>query len=222
MVHDAQIEADGLAAWIAPTRAALAIIDMQADFVLPDGALGRSGANLAAVGPALVQAQGLADAARRAGAQVVFVGLQTSPDRDSAAWTQRLRRRGLDPARELDLCRVGTPGAAFVGPRPVAGDLVVAKLRYSAFSGTVLDSELRARGIDTIVVCGLTTECCVDCTVRDAFHLDYHVFVVSDACAAYDAALHEAALRSLDLHSAIVVDAADVASAWQGRGENVG
>ena len=61
----------------------------------------------------------------------------------------------------------------------------------------------------------LTTECCVDCTVRDAFHLDYHVFVASDACAAYEAEVHEASLKALELNCAILVDTDQVITAWE-------
>jgi ureidoacrylate peracid hydrolase len=205
---------DNLAAWIAPHRTALIVIDMQTDFALPDGAMGRAGADLSAVPAALAAARRLADAARAAGAPVVFVGLMTSPEDDSAAWAERMRRRGGDPARDAALCRSGTRGAAFVGPIPLPGEPVVAKLRYSGFFRTDLDVQLQRLGVDTLVVAGLATECCVDCTVRDAFHLDYQVFVAGDACAAYDAALHEAALRSLELNCAILVTADEVIAAW--------
>jgi ureidoacrylate peracid hydrolase len=205
--------ADGLAAWIAPSRTALVVIDMQVDFASPEGALGGY-VDLSTVGPALEKAAALVEAARRAGVAVVFVGLQTSPGQDSAAWNERMRRRGGDPEQDSALCRAGSPGAAFVGPRPAAGELVIAKTRYSGFFGTDLDAELRGRGLDTVVACGLTTECCVDCTVRDAFHLDYHVFVARDACAAYEPDLHEGALKSLDLNCAILVDTDQVVSAW--------
>jgi ureidoacrylate peracid hydrolase len=127
-----------------------------------------------------------------------------------------MRRQGGDPEQDSALCRIGTPGAAFVGPQPAAGELVIAKMRYSGFFRTDLDAELRARGLDTLVACGLTTECCVDCTVRDAFHLDYHVFVARDASAAYDSDLHEGALKSLELNCAILVDTAQVVAAWAG------
>jgi ureidoacrylate peracid hydrolase len=206
--------ADGLAAWIAPSRTALLVIDMQVDFASPEGVLGGYGVDLSTVGPALVAAQSLVDAARGAGVAVVFIGLQTSAEQDSPAWKERMRRQGGDPDQDSALCRVGAPGAAFVGPQPAPGELVIAKTRYSGFFGTDLDAELRRRGLDTLVACGLTTECCVDCTVRDAFHLDYHVFVARDASAAYETDLHEGALKSLELNCAILVDTAQVVAAW--------
>ena len=211
---DAAGARDGLAGWISPGRTALLVIDMQVDFALPEGALGQAGLDLSAVPPALKAAERLAETARASGAPVVFVGLQTSADDDSPAWGERMRRRGGDPDSESVLCRQGTPGAAFVGPTPEPGETVVAKRRYSGFFGTDLDARLKALGVDTLVVCGLTTECCVDCTVRDAFHLDYHVFIARDACAAYDPALHGGALQSLELNCAILTSTDDIIAAW--------
>ncbi len=207
---------DELRAWIAPGRTALVIVDMQTDFASPEGAMGRAGADLSAVPAALAAAQRLAGAARAAGVPVVFVGLTTSPEDDPAAWAERMRRQGVDPDEELALCRAGTRGAAFVGPVPLVGEPVIAKLRYSGFFRTDLDAQLQRLEVDTLVVAGLTTECCVDCTVRDAFHLDYHVFIAVDACAAYEQCVHEAALKSLALHCAIVVATDAVIAAWSG------
>jgi nicotinamidase-related amidase len=209
---------DGLRTWLAPARTALLIVDMQTDFASPDGAMGRAGADLSAVPAALAAARRLADAARRAGAPVIFVGLMTAPEDDSAAWAERLRRRsgdrGGDAGDALALCRVGTSGAAFVGPIPLAGEAVVPKLRYSGFFRTDLDARLQRLGVDTLVIAGLTTGACVDCTVRDAFHLDYHVFVAADACAAYEADLHAATLKSLALNCAILVTTDELVEAW--------
>lgn len=204
-----------LATWITPARTTLLIIDMQADFASPDGAAGRDGADLSAVPAALAAARQLAAAARSAGAPVIFVGLETQPETDSAAWRERVRRIGGDAAAEFALCRAGTPGAAFVGPTPTPGEVVIRKTRYSAFHGDELAAVLGASGRDTLVVCGLTTECCVENTVRDAFHRDYHVFLVADACAAYDQAAHAAALKALQHHCAIVTSSDEVALAWR-------
>jgi nicotinamidase-related amidase len=207
---------DDLAAWIAPGRTAVLIIDMQVDFASPDGVLGAF-IDMSAVEPALAAAQALADSARAAGVPVVFVGLSTTPETDSPAWNERMRRRGGDPEVDAALCRAGAVGSDFYGPKPLPGELVVPKTRYSGFVGTDLDVKLTEMDVDTLVVAGLTTECCVDSTVRDAFDLDYHVFVAADACAAYEADIHAASLKVMELNSAILTDTAAVAAAWAAK-----
>ena len=206
---------DDLAAWIAPNRTAVLVVDMQVDFASPDGVLGAF-IDMGVVKPALAAAENLVADARAAGTPVVFVGLWTTPETDSAAWNERLRRRGGNPDVDAALCRAGQAGSEFYGPRPAPGEPVVRKTRYSAFVGTDLDQRLRDMGVDTLVVAGLTTECCVDSTVRDAFDLDYHVFVAADACAAYEVDLHEASLKVMELNSAILTDTAAIADAWKG------
>lgn len=203
-----------LASWIGPSRTALVIIDTQVDFASPTGAVGVAGADLGDVPAALAAASRLAQAAREAGVRVVFVHLETRDETDSPAWAERIRRRGGLPSKALALCRAGTPGADFRGPRPAEGDLAISKTRYSAFFGTDLNARLKAQGIDTVVVCGLTTDCCVDCTVRDAFHRDYHVFLAADACAAYDSRLHDAVLQSLETNFAILAPADEIIAVW--------
>jgi ureidoacrylate peracid hydrolase len=201
--------------WIDPKRTALVLIDMQVDFGAPDGMLGRLGLDMSAPAAAMAQAERLADAARAAKVAAVFVGLQTRPELDSPHWKERMRRRGSNADADSGVCREGTYGAEFIGPRPLAGETVIGKLRYSGFYGTPLDTALKARGVDTLVLCGLTTECCIDCTVRDAFHLDYHVFLASDACAAYEPDLHTGALASLEMNCAILASTDDIIRAWK-------
>lgn len=208
---------DDLAGWIAPGRTAVLIIDMQVDFAAPEGVLGGHGVDMSVVEPALAAAERLTDSARAAGVPVVFVGLFTTPETDSPAWNERMRRRGGDPEVDTVLCRAGQVGSDFYGPRPAPGELVVAKTRYSGFVGTDLDVQLRKMGVDTLVVAGLTTECCVDSTVRDAFDLDYHVFVAADACAAYEADIHAASLKVMELNSAILTTTDEVAAVWSAK-----
>jgi nicotinamidase-related amidase len=207
---------DGLAAWIAPGRTAVMVIDMQVDFASPEGVLGQYGVDMSVVAPALSAAERLVASARAAGVPVVFVGLFTSPETDSPAWNERMRRRGGNPETDAALCRVGDVGSEFMGPRPLPGDLVIQKTRYSGFVGTDLHDRLKALGVDTLVMAGLTTECCVDSTARDAFDLDYHVFIAADACAAYEADIHAASLKVMELNSAILTDTVQVADAWKG------
>lgn len=200
--------------WIAPGRTALLIVDMQVDFASPEGLAARWGLDLSTVPAALAAAQRLAEAARATEVPVIFTGLFTAPETDSPAWNERMRRRGGDPDVDAALCRDGAPGSAFAGPRPRAGELVIRKTRYSAFWATELDVRLKALGVDTLVVAGLTTECCVADTAKDAFNLDYQVFVAADACAAYEPDLHAGALKMLDLNTAILTDSASAAAAW--------
>jgi nicotinamidase-related amidase len=207
---------DGLPAWIAPGRTAVMVIDMQVDFASPEGVLGQYGVDMGVVAPALSAAERLVASARAAGVPVVFVGLFTSPKTDSPAWNERMRRRGGNPETDAALCRVGDVGSEFTGPRPLPGELVIQKTRYSGFVGTDLDDRLKVLGVDTLVMAGLTTECCVDSTARDAFDLDYHVFIAADACAAYEADIHAASLKVMELNSAILTDTVQVADAWKG------
>lgn len=203
-----------LQTWIEPGRTALVIVDMQVDFAAPEGLSAQWGMDLSAVPGALAAADRLAAAARRAGAPVAFVGLFTTPDTDSEVWCERGRRRGHDPGESPALCRAGARGSDFFGPQPQADDLIFRKTRYSPFWDTDIAARLRAMGVDSLVVAGLTTECCVDSTARDAFNHDFHVFIPVDACAAYEPALHAAALRMLELNTAILTDAEAVAAAW--------
>jgi nicotinamidase-related amidase len=205
---------DGLAAWIAPSRTALVVIDVQVDFAAPDGALGPY-VDMSTVGPAVENCQRLIDAAHAAGALVVFVKLETDPSTDSETWRERMRRRGGNPDEEYGLCRKGTRGAELWGVTPQPGDPIVPKTKYSGFYGTDLAKILVAHGRDTLIACGLTTECCVDGTVRDAFHQDYHTLIAADACAAYGAELHASALHSLELNCAILTTTQEVVTAWE-------
>ncbi|MGB9129455.1 MAG: nicotinamidase [Thiobacillus sp.] len=90
-------------------------------------------------------------------------------------------------------CVAGTPGAAFAAALTLPPDTtVISKATsqeqeaYSSFQGTDLDSRLRAAGIRRLFIGGLTTDYCVLNTVRDARHLGYEVFVLTDAIRAVD------------------------------------
>ncbi|WP_454716832.1 cysteine hydrolase family protein [Caulobacter segnis] len=200
--------------WIAPDRTALLIVDMQVDFALPEGLSGQWGLDLSTVPAALAAAERLAVAARAAGVPVVFVGLFTTPETDSDAWDERMRRLGNDPEAGPALCRAGAPGSDFVGPQPAPDELVFRKTRYSPFWDTDIDKQLEVLDVDTLVIAGLTTECCVADTAKDAFNNDYHVFIAADACAAYEPDLHAGALNMLGLNTAILTDTASVAAVW--------
>jgi nicotinamidase-related amidase len=73
---------------------------------------------------------------------------------------------------------------------PEPGDVVVRKQRVGAFSTTDLHEQLQARGIDTLLLAGISTSGCVHSTVLDAYDRDYRVIVLADACADPDQDMH--------------------------------
>ncbi len=198
--------------WIKPARTALLLVDCQVDFASPDGAMARSGVDIGMVQAAIRNVTALANAARTANVPCLFARLLTRSGDETPAFREWNIRRGQQ--NNPPLCREGTHGADFVGPQPLAGEAVFSKTRYDAFAGTGLDAHLRAIRRDTLVIAGLTTECCVDSTARDAFERDYHVFIASDAVAAYAPGLHQGALKALELNCAILADSAGIAAAW--------
>ena len=83
------------------------------------------------------------------------------------------------------------------------GEVVIDKPGYSAFHQTDLDQILRAQGIQTLIVCGVTTEVCVHTTVRAATDHGYHCITVRDACAASEPHLQQPALDMLGVEGGI-------------------
>lgn len=204
-----------LAPMVAPGRTALLIIDVQHDFAAPNGLMAKFGCDLSAIAPAIQALAGVIAAARTAKVPVIFLGLSTSPQTDSPSMALWMERRGLTSADGLAICRAGTPGAEFYELLPAPEDPVVFKSHYSGFHRTGLMAVIEKLGVDTLVVGGITTECCVDTTVRDAFVRELHLFVLADATAAYDPEQHRSSLAALGLSFAIITDAAQVTAAWR-------
>ncbi|MDB5988287.1 MAG: hypothetical protein JWR16_3340 [Nevskia sp.] len=196
-------DADLLRAMIDPSRTALVVVDVQVDFAAADGAMAGFGADMSAIEPSIDRMATAIDAARAAGMTIVWLRVITREDTDSAASKRLNARRGY-PDSALAVCREGTRGADYYRLFPQTGDLEIGKTLYNGFHGTPLDELLRRRGIGALVMIGLTTECCVDCTARDAFHRDYDVFIIADACAGYGEAIHVSALDNLSKNCALL------------------
>jgi nicotinamidase-related amidase len=154
----------------------------------------------------------LVEAARAAGVEVVFVRLITNSAAESAVIREARARQGEEGP---ELCLEGTHGAEFIGPQPLPGDIIISKKRYSAFVHTGLAEELHAKGVDTLVLAGLTTECCVASSAWDGFEQDFHVLIAEDACAAYEQDLHRHALKALAASGAVVADTATFINLWK-------
>lgn len=203
-----------LAGMIDPARSALVVIDVQTDFASPGGAMARMGADLSGVEAALDNVETLIAAARGSGVCVAFARVVTRPQTDSTALKNLNARKGLAPSA-LDLCREGDPGSGYYRVVPLPGEIEVSKRLFSAFHGADLDQRLRERNVDTLILVGLTTNCCIDATARHGFHLNYNVFVVADATAAYGEEAQRQALAALAQNCALIVESAEVRSTWR-------
>jgi len=202
------IDADPQPLAVAPERTALVIIDMQRDFLEPGGfgeALGNDVSLLAAaVGPC----RRVLDAARDAGLLVIHTREGHRPDLSDAPPAKV--ERGAPAKRIGDMGPMGRilirgePGHDIVEALyPIAGEPVVDKPGKGAFHQTDLELTLRNAGIENLLVCGVTTEVCVNTTVREANDRGYRCLVVADACASYFPEFHEMGLKMIKAQGGI-------------------
>jgi ureidoacrylate peracid hydrolase len=206
---------------IDPEHTALIVVDVQNDFCADDGMMAREGLDVTPVQRMADRLPRLVDAARAAGALVVFVRNVYSTEANlylSDTWLEQAARRRGDSYTRRPVCAAGSWEAAFYGdlaPGPV--DALVTKHRFSAFHNTDLETILRAHGIRTLVMTGVATNVCVETTARDGFVRDYYIVFLDDGTACYSDAEHQATLQVIDRYFGEVSDIATVVKAWDGR-----
>jgi nicotinamidase-related amidase len=189
-------------------QTALVIIDMQRDFLEPGGfgeSLGNDVSLLqAAVGPC----QRALRAARAAGLVVIHTREGHRPDLADAPPAKILRgapsKRIGDPGPMGRILVRGEPGHGIVDAlAPAPGEIVLDKPGKGAFHATDLDQILRNAGIDTLVVCGVTTEVCVHTTIREGNDRGYRCVALADACASYFPEFHRVGLEMIKAQGGI-------------------
>ena len=194
---------------LVPAHTALIVIDLQRDFLDPRGYAARAGVDVArlraTLGPTLL----LIAAMRAAGAHVIYTRDGHRPDLSDCPPAKRVRSRhaGAEIGSPGPLGRVlvrGEIGHGLVDElQPRADEPVIDKPGYSAFHQTDLDHILRSWGVDTVIVCGVTTEVCVHSTVRAAVDHGLRCITESDACAASEPALQQPALAMMAVEGGI-------------------
>jgi ureidoacrylate peracid hydrolase len=198
-----------------PRYAALIVVDVQNDFVSPEGSAGKRGDDVGAAIAMIPNLTRLIDQARRVGLTVVYIRTTHSDWTDTASWIYRTSQKS-----GLSTCREGTWGAEFYdGIAPLPSERVVIKHRYSAFINTDLNTVLKARGIQSILVCGVATNVCVETTARDGYMYDYYVTMIDDCSAAYDAKLHMGTLENIRRHFGLVASSHQIIETWSGLPE---
>ena len=190
-------------------RTALLVIDMQRDFLDPRGYAAKAGLNIAPLQGVIPAVWRVLDAARAAGLMIVHTREGHLPDLSDCPPVKlaRSRNAGAEIGSTGPLGRLlirGESGHDFIDElRPAAGETVIDKPGYSAFARTDLDQRLRVRDIDTLLLCGITTEVCVSSTLRDAVDRGYRCITVGDACGCAFPDLHDAALRMITVEGGI-------------------
>lgn len=170
-------------------RSALLVIDMQNDFLLPDGMLATWG------GPAIVpRVKETITAYRTTGRPVIYTRhCYHNPDIDGGTTAEWWRMGKDSPVLNSRM-----PGSQIhAGIAPAAGDTVIDKHRYNAFHATNLESILRRFNTRDVIIGGVASNCCCEATAHDALFRDFHVFFLADGCGGSDEAAHIATLRDI-------------------------
>ena len=167
-----------------------------------EGHVNRDAASKKRYEPVVANAATLLAAARKAGVLVIYANADHRPDGGTAARTLRDADNRLQPIAHGDadahkpLITGGTPEARVIAElAPREEDFIVPKHRWSAFHGTYLETALRSRGIDTIVLAGGSTDVGIASTAFAARDLDYNLVIASDACTSPEKDNHDQLMR---------------------------
>lgn len=202
---DADYAAAGFGQGLVPgARPALLMIDFARAYFAENSPL------LANVGEVRDTAGHVLDAARHCSVPVWHTRVEYSPGgAEGGVFFRKIAA--------LKVFERGNPLADFEPPlAPVAGETVITKHYPSAFFGTGLERLLRAQGIDTLVICGLSTSGCVRASAVDAICHGFIPLVVRDGVGDRLAAVHEANLFDLAAKSAEIVSAAEAIAYFEG------
>ena len=192
-----------------PARTAAIFIDLQRDFLEPGGFGEALGNDVRLLAGARRNSRAVLAAARTAGMLVLHTreghrpDLSDAPPAKLARGAPRLRIGDAGPMGRI-LVR-GEPGHAIVPElAPIEGEPVIDKPGKGAFYATDLHALLLHRGIEALVVCGVTTEVCVHTTVREANDRGFRCLVLGDCCGSYFPEFHEVGLRMIRAQGGIL------------------
>jgi len=187
-----------------PRRTAVIAVHLQKDIVNADGAFGGFFAAQAVERDVVAVNQRVLDAARGAGATVVYTRVAWEPGLADLVANSPI----LGIVAQSGCLLEGSDKAQILPElSPQDTDLVLTHKRVGGFSSSHLDTLLRGRGVDTLLFTGVATNFSVEGTARQASDLGYRTIIVADACSAADPATHDASIASLGLLAEITTSA---------------
>jgi nicotinamidase-related amidase len=212
------IKAEPEAVTIDPSCTALLIIDMQRDFLEPGGFGETLGNDVSLLERAVAPCKAILEAAREAGLLVIHTREGHRPDLSDAPKAKVERGKPSmrigDPGPMGRILIRGEPGHDIIPELyPLADEPVIDKPGKGAFYATDLDALLHNFGIQNLLVCGVTTEVCVNTTVREANDRGYRCIVLADCCASYFPQFHEMGLAMVKAQGGIFGWVSDSAAA---------
>lgn len=178
-----------------PASTGLLIVDLQNDFLHPDGAYARGGQTSDAIAALPAKVLPVANALREKGGWIVSTQFTLVPGKGGEPFIAP-HLKSIRPFLGKGDFSPGGWGHSLVDELQPA-DLTVEKVAYSAFYQTRMEFSLRKAGIDTLFVCGIVTNGGVASTVRAAHVRDFKTAVLSDGCAAFSQATHDSAIADL-------------------------
>ncbi|HEX8164956.1 MAG TPA: cysteine hydrolase [Beijerinckiaceae bacterium] len=179
---------------IPTANTALLLVDLQNDFLHPDGAYGRAGQTAPEIAALPARLKPLADRVRAHGGWIVATLFTLVPVKGEPLISPHLKE--LRPFLKRGDFEPGAWGHRLVEALEPA-DVVIEKIAYSAFYMTRLEWVLRRCEVRRLIVAGIVTNGGVASTVRDAHVRDFDVTVLSDGCAAFSPEVHETAIAAL-------------------------
>lgn len=215
MLYEPCLDLNVLENLLVRNRTALLVVDAQNDFCSERGLLKATGADLAMIQDIVPNLTRFVEITRAQSIPVFFLVHINSPATMSEAW---LSRDVWQCRNQTTLCRENTWGSEIIADiKAKEEDIIIEKHRYSGFVGTKLDLILRTKNIKSLIITGVSTNVCVDSTVRDAFMRDYFVVVPEDCTASSIEELHHSSLITLSKYFATVTRSENIVRLWQNR-----
>ena len=181
---------------------ALVLVDLQNDFIHPEGAYGRAGQKAEAIAALPERLQPLLEAVRRKGGWIVSTHFTLVPGKGGEPFILDHLKQ-LRPFLGKGDFAPGSWGQQLVDELQPA-DLSVEKVAYNAFYMSRLEWVLRRAGVEALLFAGIVTNGGVSSTVREAHVRDFRTAVLSDGCGAFSEATHEASIQDLSTISTIM------------------